>query len=325
MGRKRILNILLIALLASISTAFGQNKTYIFLPKWQVGESKKLSITQKETEYKKGKLVEDTTTYLSATIYVLSETNADYTLKVLYENIALKIAKEFYEKLGDELTDYRNLELKYKVSKQTGKIELLNWKESQQFMNNSFEQIDILLKKNVPEMAGMAKLAFSSIREMFESKENIESYMTDEIGYLFFPYNKKLVQGDTLSITQLCANPLNPTDTINQTTVAFLDNINESKNTCDIHTKDILDLTEFKKMMVTMMESIGSAFNIEDSSKTKAAKEINSIEFDVTREALISFDYKTSWPTKIIKSAKIVATDPRGRTDKTILTTINIQ
>lgn len=294
------------------------------MPKWKVGEKKTATIMQHETEYKYGKLIEDTITYRNVEIKVISENENEYILSVINENIALRSAVNFYEKMGEELSKYKNLELKYKINKKTGKAELINWKESQKFMDESFAQITKLIEKKVPEMASFAKLAFVPIEGIFKSKKNIESYMNGEIGYLLFPYDKKFVIGDTLKISESTQNPFNPKDSISQTTLAYLNNINDAKKVCDINTTDILDLAEFKKMMKTMIEKMAKSFGAEESSQAKT-KEIDDIDFNITNLSVITFDYNKTWPLKVVKTGKVIATTPKGKTEKTVVSTIEFK
>ncbi|MES2847994.1 MAG: hypothetical protein V4685_02975 [Bacteroidota bacterium] len=312
-------------LLFTCNNAFAQTKEYNFKPEWKVGDKKSVRIVQHETEYKKGKLVGDDTTYLSAEMAVLSEDDKNYTLKVLYENVALTAAINFYDKMGEELSDYKNLELKYTVDKQGGKAELINWKEAQQFMNTSFDRINEVMEKKAPDAASYTKLMFAPLREIFNSKQNIESYMSDQVGYLLFPYGKKFVVGDTLTVTSKGANPFNPMDSISQTTVSYLDNIDDTKKVCDINYREIFDLSKFKEMMKTMMEKMMKSADAGDKSKTKTAKEIDSIDFDVTNKTVITFDYNSTWPLKVVKIGKVVAGDPSGKTEKTVFVTATIK
>lgn len=315
----------IICLVITSNSAIAQSKGFAFTPKWKVGEKKTVTIAQHETEYKKGKLVEDTTRYLGAALNVLEESPDDYTLEILYENVALRVAIDFFERIADELKGYKNLQLKYRVNKKTGKTELINWKEAQTFINKSFDQINVLLEKKVPDVAEYAKLAFTPITEMFESKENIEAYVNSEIGFLIFPYGKKFVTGDTLRITQACTNPFSPTETIDQTTLSYLSNINESKGQCDINSSEIYDLGTFKEMMKSMMVKMSKTFGASESDRDKAAKEIDSIDFDVSNETTITFDYNSSWPVKVMRTGKVVAADPRGRSEKVVVTTVTLK
>jgi hypothetical protein len=311
------------AVLLLSCNAFAQTKEYNFKPEWKVGDKRNVSILQHEIEYKKGKLIADDTTYIFAELAVLSEDDKNYTLKVLYENVALTAAINFYNKMGEELSGYKNLELKYTVDKQAGKAELINWKEAQQFMTTSFDKIDEVIAKKAPDAASYTKLMFAPLRQIFDSKENIESYMSDQVGYLFFPYGKKFVVADTFRVTSKCANPFNPMDSISQTTVSYLDNIDETKKICNINNSEIFDLSKFKEMMKTMMEKMMKS--ADGGDKNKAAKEIDSIDFDVTNKTVITFNYNSTWPLKVVKTAKVVAGDPSGKTEKTVFVTATIK
>lgn len=321
--KKHILTITFLAIICY--HAFGQTAEYKFTPKWKEGDKKTVTIEQNETEYKNGELVEENTSHLTTEIEILKENNDDYILKVVHENIALRTVVNFYDKLGDELNTYKNLKLEFRINKQTGKADLINWKDAQQFMNESFDQINTLLKKKVPDMAGIAKRTFVPIVEMFKSKENIEAYMSNEIGFLLFPYDKIFVVGDTLSTKESCANPFNPLDMITQTTLSYLSNLDETKKICDINTTEIYDLTEFKEMMKTMMENMTKSLGAEDSTRDKAAKEINSIDFDMSNLTVITFDYNSTWPVKVVKTGKVTAGDPKGKTERTVIQTMTIK
>ncbi|MES2429351.1 MAG: hypothetical protein V4556_00360 [Bacteroidota bacterium] len=308
-----------------VSAASAQKTAYAFSPKWKIGDKRTISIVQKEKELKKEKWTEEEPNIVAAEITVTKEDNENYFLKVLYENVAMTSAIKFYDRLGEELADYKNLDLQYKVNKQTGKPELLNWQEAQQFVNKSFEQIDSLLQKKVPDDAEFAGYAFAPIKKIFESQENIESYMTDNIGYIFFPYNKQYIVGDTMRIVERCENPLSPGDTTTQTTISYLSKIDDANKRCTIYSSAILDLTEFKKMMITMMQTMTSAFGAEDSVKTKATKEINELDFDVTNSTTIDYDYGTSWPIEIVKLVRVTGSDPSGKRETTVSSTVTIK
>src|SRR5690606_842461 len=109
--------------------------------------------TQVEREFEDDKLISDTTIYNEAKIKVLKDNKDSYSLEILMENQALRSAIELYDNLGEELKDYKDLKLIYSVNKETAESELLNWKEAQKFMNESFDQIIIVFEDKMPEMA----------------------------------------------------------------------------------------------------------------------------------------------------------------------------
>ena len=103
-------SLLFICILLSVS-AFSQKKEYSFRPVWKAGEKKTITISQHETETKRGELKSDTTTYMQQEITVLKDNPDHYIVAVKFENIVMSSVAMFYEKIGDDLPEYRNLEL----------------------------------------------------------------------------------------------------------------------------------------------------------------------------------------------------------------------
>jgi len=295
--------------------AFGQD--YNFKPNWKKGESKTVIITHTEKEYKKGELISDTTTFNEASIKVIKASKESYTLEILYENVALKSAIELYAKLGEELADYKNLKLIYKVNKETAESELVNWKEAQDFMNESFDQITTIFEKKVPEMVSFTSLIFLPIKEIFKSKENIEGYMETEIGYILTPFNKNFKLGETISKTETSENPFNPMQEISATTNLILKEVDKNNSTCIINQTIELDLSEFKEMIKTMIQKMAQSFGANDSITDSTSKEFDEFEMDMTNEQIITFDYKSSWVTKVLTTSSIIGTDPKEGKRKT--------
>lgn len=303
--------------------AYSQTSFY-FTPQWKVGDKKKAVSVTREVEYKKGELVEDTTYSLVTELTVTKEEKEAYLLSVRNENIALRTAVAFYEKMGEELPQYRTLELTYRFDKKTGKAELTNWKEAQRYMNQSFDQINALIKKKAPEMSSYTTMAFLPITEMFKSKENIEAYMQSEIDYLLIPYGRTFIPGDTLRELEKGANPFNPQDTIDQTTLYYLSNCQESASTCDINARVLLDLSEFKNMLKEMMKSMAKSFGVDEEAMNSKTKELDDFDMDITNHTLITFNKKTTWPVKVVRKGEVLTNDPKGKTEKTITVTTTI-
>lgn len=306
---------LLLILLFRIN-CIGQEIEYKFHPKWKVGDQKNVTIHQHETTFTNGKQTEDTTYIFTTEFTVLKETTDHFILKVLKENIALRNVVHFYENLDEDLKNYKNLSLEYQIDKNTGKAELINWKEAQKFMIESIDQINKLIEKKAPEMKEVTEFTLAPIYESFKNKDHIESYMRNDMDYLLFPYDKTFKIGDTLSIKNLCANPFSPKDTITQTTLAYLSKIDETTKICDFNITEIYDLTEFKNVMKAMMKKI---------TKSEDTEQIDNINFDGTNIILITFDYNTTWPLKVTKYGKVIAIDPRRKTEKIITQTITLK
>jgi hypothetical protein len=145
----------------------------------------------------------------------------------------------------------------------------------------------------------------------FESKQTTEDYMETFIGYLLTPYNKDFVIGEEISETELSANPFNPMQEINVTTLYRLKSLDQDPSTCIIEAKTIMDLSEFIEMMKDMVEKMAASFGAADSTAEKAKKEMSDFKMDITNVNEITFDCETSWVTKSISTGVVSTTNPK--------------
>lgn len=314
-----------ISLLTISTLGFGQD--YNFKPQWTTGDIKQITITQVEREYEDDELISDTTIYNDARIKVLKENKDNYTLEILYENQALRAAQEFYDKLNEELKEYKDLKLIYSVNKATAESELLNWKDAQKFMNNSFDQISTVLDEKAPDVAPFIGMVFMPLKEIFKSKENIEAYMEDNIGYILTPFNKNFKVGETITSTETGENPFNPMQELSATTLLTLESVNKESQTCTIKQEVELDLSEFIEMMKGMMQKMSQSFGANDSITAEKSKEMDEFEMDIENLQVITFDYETTWVTKVVGTGIVSGTDPKKgiKTKKEVITTTIIK
>jgi len=317
--------IITVAFITISTLSVGQD--YKFKPLWNKGDVKKITIEQVEREYEDGKLISDTIIYNEARIEVLKDNKDSYRLEVLMENQALRAAISFYDKLGEELTDYKDLKLIYSVNKETAEPELLNWKEAQKFMNESFGQITTVIEEKAPDMAPFIGLVFMPLEEMFKSKENIEAYMETNIGYMLTPFNQNYKVGETITNTESGENPFNPMQEISTTTLLTLESVDEKSKSCIINEEVELDLSEFIEMMKGMMQQMSQSFGANDSITAEKSKEMDDFEMDIENLKVITFNYETSWVEKVVGTGIVTGTDPKKgvKTKKEIIATTVIK
>jgi hypothetical protein len=304
---------------------YGQE--YNYKPTWKKGDTKKISVTQVQKKYENDKLIENETTYNTASVKVLSENETTYTLEIQLENQALRSAILFYEKAGEELKAYKNLKLIYAVNKETAETELLNWKEAQKFMLESVGQITKLMKKKAPSSSSFMNLIFTPLLETFKSKQNIEEYMKSTIGYLVLPFNKHFKLNETIKTIENTTNPLNPAQELSATTLLTLTNVNTNNKTCTINQEVILDLSQFIAMIKDMMQKMSKSFGVNDSITAIKSKEMDDFEMDITTTQSIIFNYESAWVTQMTTTSIISGTDPqKGTKNKTeVITTTRVE
>jgi len=317
--------IITVALILFSTLSFSQE--YNFKPKWNKGDVKQISVNTVEKEYEDGKLISDTTHYNEARIKVLKDNKEDYILEILLENQALKTAQLFYDKLGEELKDYRDLKLIYSINKKTAESDLLNWKEAQKFMTESFGQISTVIEKKVPDMASIIKFTFLPIEITFESKEGIEGYMQTNIGYILTPFNQNFKLGETITTAESANNPFNQMQEVSATNLLTLESVDEQTKTCIINEKLELDLSQFIEMMKGMMQQMSKSSGVNDSTITEKSKEMDDFDFEFNNFKVITFNYETSWVEKVVNTGTVLSTRPKDgvKTKKEVIATIIVK
>lgn len=307
--------------LALTISGFGQD--YNFKPLWKKGDVKQITIVQVEREYEDNELISDTTIYDDARIKVLKDNKDSYTLEIHLGNQALNAVIGFYDKIGEELAEYKYLKLIYSVNKETAESELLNWEEAHEFMNNSFDQIASFLKVEAPDVAPLIAMAFIPMKQSFKSKEAIEGYMETNIGYILTPFNKNFKLGESIAKTESQENPFNPRQEISATTLLTLASVDRKNQTCLINQEVELDLSEFIEMMKGMMQKMAASFGASDSMAAEKSKEMDEFEMDIENLQAITFNSSTSWVTKVVSTGIVTGTDPRNgmKTKKEVIRT----
>jgi hypothetical protein len=292
-------------------SAIGVCQSYHYKPQWKVGDRKQITMMYVDKEYEDDKLVVDSTYYNEARVKVLKEEDDKFILEIFMENQAMQSAAKFYDRIGEELKNYKDLKLVYSVDKQTAESHLINWEEAQKFVTESIEGITKVLEEKAPESAGFVSLLFMPLVEVFNTKENVEAYMEANIGYLLVPFGKDFQLGVTLSETETQENPFNPSKNLEATTLLTLEKVDALSHMCEIRQEIILDLSQFIEAMRDMVKKMGESFGGSEESTEKKLKEIEDFTIDLQNQQVITFNNATSWVTGVESKVTVSMPDPR--------------
>jgi hypothetical protein len=296
-------------------------QTHKFQPKWEVGTEKTISTVQVKQKFENETLIAYTTIYNETSILVKSETSESYILEVVYKNPALIAAKELYNKLGEELQEYKELVLLFSLNKQTSETELLNWKESKDFMSRSYEQIKKVLEKKAPEIAPMTDLIFDPIIAEFESKEKAESYTLENFSFLLPPFQHEYEISMPISDTNIQENPFSPGQKVSETITTTLKSVEKETGKCMFEQEIDLDLSQIIGVMKNMMLKTTESMMADDEVTKEKIRLI--IAFEMTQKNLqtICYNQNTTWVESVLVNGIVTTTDPRdGTKTKTVLT-----
>ena len=161
-------------------------------------------------------------------------------------------------------------------------------------------------------MAFFTSMIIKPMEEIFQSKENIESYMESNIGYILIPFGRDFKVGETISETETQKNPFNPSREISSTTNYTLESVNSQSKTCKIKEEVVLDLSEFIATMKEMVKQMGASFGGSEEVTEEKLKELEDFKVDVENERIISFDYSSSWVTEVVSNGSVTIPDPRS-------------
>ena len=305
-----------------LTSILVQSQVYEFKPIWKVGEQKTINITHHTQEFENDTLITDSTSANEIKIEVIKENKEAFIIKLSLENQALQSAVSFYHKIGEELTEYHDLQLIASINKETAEAELINWEEAQTFMFKSFDAISDKLDEKVPEKAAFASFLFMPLKEVFKDKKNISDYMLENIHFMLSPFNQEFNLNQTITKVETEKNPFNPMQEINATTKLTLMEVNEDTNSALIKQEVFLDLSEFLEMIKGMMQKMAQTFGANDSIVGEKSNEIDEIEMDITNEMEIIFNMQSTWVSKAIRNAIVTSTDPKdGLKSRTVVKT----
>ena len=92
-----------------------------------------MRFNRSERTYDADKLIKDTSYYFEAKYIVRAEDDTSYQLFVKAPNIAMRSIVKAYEKVDKKYRGFRDLELLYRVRKDNGQFELINYLEARFF------------------------------------------------------------------------------------------------------------------------------------------------------------------------------------------------
>jgi len=183
-------------LMLFVSTSlFGQSDTtkVAFVAYWSVGDVYNFKITKINQQWKAEKLMTDQKQEYTAKFTVLDSTDTSYTISWIYEN-DLGSTYEIPEKLMSRFAKYKLTEIKYKTSEVGEFLEILNWKEVSEMMNNMFDDVVEVIGDGDKNRTSKLEKALEPLKKVYSSKQGIEQIILKELSYIHFPMG---VQFDT--------------------------------------------------------------------------------------------------------------------------------
>jgi hypothetical protein len=290
-------SILFLLLLWASETTIAQSIN--FTPNWVVGTEKILTTVNFKDDYKNDKLVSKTIDSTIFSIRVLDQSTSKYTIEVIFKNYIIQAATQFFEIAQEDLKKYNDLKLLFSINKETVEIELLNWQETQYFVQQSFEFVKTVVETKKPEMATYTPVFQSVYSKIFKSKKDAEVNLARNFEFILIPFKYEYTLNKEFSIPDSILIPLNLNDEISTTTTLELKSYNINSGNCLIKRDVKFDFSPYVN-------------NFNSSSDT------TGYDMDMSYVETIYYDSNSTWADKMIMNAVATSSDPKYGTRRRV-------
>ncbi len=255
--RIKLLTLLVTLLLLNV-TANAQinmaDSTAQAITYWEKGEKQNFTVTQDKIQLtgedttKKERLVYD------VEVTVLKANKKSYTIKWKYKNISSNTDDQFTQKI---LGISKDLEVIYKTDELGVFLEVVNWKEIRDFINEAMT----LLKKEFKNKQ-ISAAVFDDIASKFSSKEVIEAVSINDIQQFHMFHGGKYKLGEQLDFKMQVPNIYTSTPFDSDVNV-YLDEIDTVENNFIIRSSQVVDSEQLLKATLTYLRAISEKMNVE--------------------------------------------------------------
>jgi hypothetical protein len=286
-------NILLtVVMLIFTTNTFSQVDTtkVAFVSYWSIGDSYNFKVSKIKKQWKEGTLTKDQKEEYIANFKVIDSTETSYTIKWSYEN-DLGNTYKIPEELLDRFSKYKITEIEYKTSEVGDIIEVLNWKEIGEAMNNMFDDIvDILGEKDKKKKKSL-KAAMQPFKEIYSSQQGIEQLVLKELQYFHFPLGVEFDITEPLLYDDELPNMFGGKP-IKAKTKLYFENVDFEENFCTVKQEMSLNPEDTRDILTQVFKKM----NLDNKGMEKALK---SAIFEVNDRNTYEYYYYPGVPHKI--------------------------
>lgn len=260
----KLLLILIMGLLTIPLLSQDDSTKVAFVAYWSVGDSYDFRITKSKQNWKKDILVKNEHQSYISTFKVVDETDTSYTINWSYET---DLENNFFvpAKLLERFSKYKTTEIKYRTSELGRFLEVLNWREVSDIMNNMFDDILEIVGENDNKKQEYLKNVLLPFKQMYSSKQGIEVLVLKELQYFHFPMGMEFDITEPYTYDEVLPNMLggNP---LNAIAIIYFEDVDFENGTCIMKQELSLDPVSTKIMLTQLF----TRMKLNNYSVTKA-------------------------------------------------------
>lgn len=271
---------------------YSQNDTnkVAFVSNWSVGDIYYFKITQINQHWTDNSLTNDQKQEYIAKFSVIDSTENSYTINWSYEK-NIGEAYNIPENLRNKFSKYNLTEIKYKTSEVGTFIEILNWKEIGESMNNMFDDLIEIPDVKDEKKKKALETSLNRLRQIYSSKQGIEQLAFKEIQIFHMPLGIEFDINEPLFYDEELPNIFGGYP-IKAKAKIYFEEVDFDENFC-IFKQDLnLDPIDTRRIFMQIFETM----NFNDKYMENA---LNESFFDVNDHNTFEYYYNPGVPHRI--------------------------
>ncbi|QNR25073.1 hypothetical protein [Croceimicrobium hydrocarbonivorans] len=307
------MRILLIVVLFSFTNSSSAQVN--FSPNWKVGAEKLIIRTQTRTDYANEEVQKEEVEVDSLFIKVVDEKETYYEVEYAYGADLLEFILETLPDASNDLKEKAQLDIRYAISKDNGKVDILNWEEIEEYTGPRMEAIKSKLLEADSGVAFFIGLILKPLMLPLSSKENAIAFFESDLGLLLLPYKSSYQLGDTLTTVSMESNPMQAGQDLECKAITCLKQNNEQKKQAVFYHSKAYDMTAFLEMLKGMMTDMIESMPGDKAKKTEELAKIEEMKMEISNSELIYYNTETTWVEKIEIDGLVKGYDPKLQAD----------
>lgn len=297
------------------SNLFSQIDTtkVAFVSYWSIGDSYNFKVTKSSQQWKEGELTKDQKQEYNANFTVIDSTENSYTINWSYEN-DLGNTYQIPEDLMERFSKYELTNIQYKTSEVGDILEILNWKEVGDLMNNLFDDLVEVLGEKDKTKKDALKIAMQPFKQMYSSQQGVEQLVLKELQYFHFPMGVEFDITEPLIYDDELPNMFGG-EPIKAKAKIYFENVNFEEGFCTVKQTLSIDQEDTK----TFLTQVFKQMNLEEKEIDDALK---TAVLEISDNNTYEYYYDPGIPHRIetIRESIIDINKEKGkRIDKTII------
>ena len=294
---KKYILLLILSFFSTILFSQTDSTKIAFVAYWSLGDSYNFKVSKSKKQWKGEELTKDEQEDYIANFTVIDSTENSYTIKWSYEN-DLGNTYSVPQELVSKLSKYNLTEVTYKTSEYGDFLEILNWEEVGEMMNNMFDDIvEVFGEKDEIKLKAL-KATMLPLKEIYSSKQGIEELVFKELQYFHFPMGIELNINEEITYEEEIPNMFggNP---INTNAKLYFENVDFEEGFCVFQHERNLDPDDTKQMLEQM-------FSVMNFNGQEMQDALNTAYFKIDDKTTYEYYYNPGIPHRIEASREFI-------------------